>query len=91
MSKGQESEKMASVLIQDKVGLLISSRLMRSYRAGQVDLAYIEKGIVHLVEVKSSDFGIQNYQTKQYRRLKNSATLIGHWTGLAIRIQVVKI
>ncbi len=54
--------------------LLVSPNLLRKYGVGQIDVAYYNRGVIYIKEIKSRD----NMSKKQLVRLKGSATLLGY-------------
>lgn len=87
MSKGQVFEKDVSHLLHHKYcPVLISSQLLRSYRCGQIDVAYWYHGVLYICEVKCSGTVI----AKQKARLYRSANFISKLLGVPVKIQLVK-
>ncbi len=58
--------------VKEAVPLLISAKFLRSRQCGQIDIAYYYKGIIYLVEVKSS----LRYSRRQQIRLHRAARLL---------------
>lgn len=72
--KGNDLEKEASLYYHSKfTPVLISSLVLRKRGAGQIDLSYLDKEFVTILELKNG--GILS--SLQYLRLKNSGSLIG--------------
>jgi hypothetical protein len=69
--------------------VLISSKFLRQFQAGQVDVAYWHKGELVLCEVKSSAVGIMAMQKSQNQRLKNSAALLSDLLNCSVRLKFI--
>lgn len=73
-TKGNDLEREASLYYHSKfTPVLISSLVLRKRGAGQIDLSYLDKEFVTILELKNG--GILS--SLQYLRLKNSGSLIG--------------
>lgn len=70
--KGKEFEINLSKKVPD-TPVLISSKLLRSYGCGQVDLAFMRNKILFLCELKTT---AQSLSILQRRRLLNSGFLL---------------
>lgn len=72
---GASAESKSSVKLHS-IGtpFLISSLFLRSRGLGQVDIAYIKKRTLNLVEVKNSSLGVRKlYSSDQFLRLNETA------------------
>jgi len=58
------------------IPVLISSQLLRRYGCGQVDISFIDRGELYLIESKSSMVGVLQAQSKQLQRLRRSALFL---------------
>ncbi len=91
MSKGEIAEmKLSKTLHSQYTPVLISPLLLRSYGSGQVDIAYVSDSLLTLVEVKSSDMGIQNLYRTQIHKLYNSVRLLESALGIPVELKVQK-
>lgn len=73
-TKGNDLEREASLYYHSKfTPVLISSLVLRKRGAGQIDLSYLDKEFVTILELKNG--GILS--SSQYLRLKDSGSLIG--------------
>lgn len=87
IAKGNLNEKIASLNYHNQnKALLISSKLLRAYDLGQVDLSYIKNGRIHLVEVKSSQTGISHLSRRQKHRIYKSADFIAQILDVEVQI-----
>ena len=69
--------------------VLISAKLLRKYRCGQIDISYIQKGQLVLVEVKSSDIGLAAMRRSQARRLYDSALFLEAVLGMPTKLKFI--
>lgn len=88
--RGWEFEKTMSERLHAKfTPVLISSKLLRKYGCGQVDIAYVEYGVINLVELKSSQIGVKNYFSQQYQRMMRTAKLITHLIRIPVKLKLI--
>lgn len=89
-NKGFIQERLlSSIYHQTKTPVLISSALLRRFNCGQVDMAYIEKGVLYLVESKSSVIGVQSMRNVQYSRLKRSVALLSALLNYPVQLKII--
>ena len=87
IAQGNFAEKCASLNYHSQHrAILISSKLLRSYSLGQIDLSYIKKGRVHLFEVKASQTGIGYMSRQQKLRINRSADFIARILDVEVQI-----
>ncbi|MEX0799441.1 MAG: hypothetical protein WEB87_04215 [Bacteriovoracaceae bacterium] len=75
--------------LQDKTAVLVSPLLLRRIGAGQIDYCFMDRGLLHIVEVKSSITGVQAGQKSQKARLFKSARFLSQLTGVSAKILFV--
>lgn len=90
INKGQLFERAISSNIHSiKTPVLVSSRLLREFSCGQVDIAYIENNELNLIEIKSSSIGMQSMKRTQLLRLKRSAALLKSLLDIPVNLKFV--
>lgn len=72
--KGIDLEIEVSKLLHNQyIAILVSSKLLRARRLGQLDIVVLDKNTIVVYEIKSSEIGIQAvYKSKQITRLRSS-------------------
>ncbi len=84
--KGESFEKEVSKRFhRDSTPVLVSSKVLRQFGMGQVDLARIKNGILEIAEVKYS----QRLGARQAKRLLASADYIGKVLGLSVKFNFI--
>ena len=87
---GEEFERgLSKVIHSKKIPVLISSKLLREYKCGQVDIAYVEKNSLKLIEAKSSGIGVLSMQKSQRKRLNRSAALLNSLLGIPVDLKFI--
>lgn len=94
-SKGLKSTSCKGVLLEKKISnalgkfgnpVLVSSKLLRAYGCGQVDLAIYNGGKVTVFEIKSKPDLIS---PKQIARLRNSCNLLSSYFECSVELKVI--
>ena len=94
-SKGLKSTSYKGVFLEQKVSrdlmrfgtpVLISSKLLRAYACGQVDMAVYNNGKLIVFEIKSKPDLIS---PKQLARLKRSCTLLASYFNSSVELKVI--
>ncbi len=71
--------------------LLVSPKVLRKRNCGQIDLAKLEKEKIVIIEVKSSDRGIEvGMKSKQNTRLKKSASFLAFLFRRQIEVKFIR-
>lgn len=84
--KGERLEKELSFKFHELyTPVLISSKVLRSRGAGQIDLCYLHQELLNVIECKNG--GILS--PKQYTRLKNSGEILGNILDKSVFIKLV--
>ena len=90
MRKGDSLEKKYSLIIhKSNVPVLISSQLVRTIDAGQIDIAKLSKGknkswVLSLYEVKSSQYP----SPRQWQRLRRSQDYLSRVLEIETKLEV---
>ena len=69
--------------------VLISSQLLRRYGCAQIDISYVQKKQLVLVESKSSLVGILAAQGKQVLRLKRAALFLESCLSIPVHLKFI--
>ncbi len=92
-SRGLQAElRLSNHYHSQNTAVLISSKLLRSYNCGQVDIAYMIDGNfgpeIVIVESKSSQIGIQGLNRGQIYRLYAAQNFISRLFDLPVRLDL---
>lgn len=87
---GEEFERALSKRIHSmQTPVLISSKFLREYKCGQIDIAYVKNNQLLLIEAKSSSTGVLSMQKSQRRRLTRSAALLNSLLGIPVILKLI--
>ena len=67
----------------------MSSKLLRCYSCGQIDIAYVHNKKIVLVEAKSSSIGLAAMRKGQGRRVWRSALLLQSLIGMPVVVKFI--
>lgn len=89
ISRGDLKEREVSLKYQSKTAVLVSSRLLRSLGAGQVDFCYVENNQLFILESKASPIGRMAWNPAQRARLLRASRFLSSITGMSVEIFLV--
>lgn len=89
-NKGDLFERSLSKCLHTKfTPVLISSKFLRQFQCGQIDIAYISQGELVLAEIKSSSIGVESMAKTQSRRLQRSVALLYSLLEYPVKFKII--
>lgn len=71
------------------IPVLISSKFLRKFNCGQIDISYVDQGEIVLIETKSSRVGVESMFRAQSRRLQRSVALLTSLFEIPVRFKII--